>query len=76
MGPPVVVGLEWNVAKVVEFYVRDLFPRTVKRKDCTPGQVVEFPERLKHLVLDSPVRTLESQNLEEGCEKSQYRGRE
>lgn len=76
MRPPIVVGWEWDVAKVVEFYVPDLFPRTVKRKDCPSGQVVEFPRCVKHLVLDSLVQTLESQNLEEGYEKSQYRGRE
>ena len=37
------------MAKVIEFYVRDLFPRTVKRAGSRPGQVVEFPRCFKHL---------------------------
>jgi len=35
------------MAKVIEFYVRDFFPRTVRRTGSPPGQVIEFPPRLK-----------------------------
>lgn len=59
--------------KVIEFYVRDLFPRTVKKKGCTSGQVVELPRCPKDTVLDAPVQTPEYRNLEEECETPQYR---
>ena len=35
------------MAKVIEFYVRDLFPRTTRRTGSTLGQVIEFSARVK-----------------------------
>jgi hypothetical protein len=33
------------MAKVIEFYVRDLFPKKVKSVPCDrPGEVIEFPK--------------------------------
>jgi hypothetical protein len=48
----VVLGLECNVAKVIEFCVRDLLPRTVRRTPSTPGRVIEFPSRQKQSPLN------------------------
>jgi hypothetical protein len=36
------------VAKIIEFYARDLFPRTIRKRGCRLGQVIEFPTSFKH----------------------------
>ena len=35
------------MAKVIEFYIRDLFPRTARRTGSAQGEVIEFSALLK-----------------------------
>jgi hypothetical protein len=37
------------VAKLIEFYVRDLFPRSTRRTGSRLGRVIEFSARFKPL---------------------------